>query len=249
MVHASIRAVGPVAGGPDEIHLALKETLTPAGTLVMYAGCPAFTDEVGRKHLSAAQEQELLRILPPFDPLTARANRSNGALVELLRTFPGSIVNEHVARFVAWGGHAEYLVSPQPWNYAFGRGSLLERFLALDGKILLLGSDPDNVTFLHYVEHVVDIDGKRVARFKVPVTERGLRSWRDVEEFDTSSGAHPNWPDRFFARIIARVLEDTGNEGGRVGDAQAYLLNARDVFTVASRLMKAYAEDPARASA
>jgi aminoglycoside N3'-acetyltransferase len=28
MLHASVRAVGEVAGGPDQIHLALKDALT-----------------------------------------------------------------------------------------------------------------------------------------------------------------------------------------------------------------------------
>jgi aminoglycoside 3-N-acetyltransferase len=37
MLHASVRAVGEVAGGPDQIHLALKDALTDAGTLMMYA--------------------------------------------------------------------------------------------------------------------------------------------------------------------------------------------------------------------
>lgn len=33
MVHASVHALGEVAGGPDEIHLALKDALTSEGTL------------------------------------------------------------------------------------------------------------------------------------------------------------------------------------------------------------------------
>ena len=53
MVHASVRAVGEVAGGPDQIHLALKDAVTADGTLMMYASCPAYYDEVGRGHLSA----------------------------------------------------------------------------------------------------------------------------------------------------------------------------------------------------
>jgi aminoglycoside N3'-acetyltransferase len=62
----------------------------------------------------------------------------------------------------------------------------------LDGKIVLLGSDHDAVTFLHYVEHVADIPGKRIARYEVPVIENGSRVWRVMEEFDTSgAGAHP----------------------------------------------------------
>src|SRR3984893_12059025 len=47
MLHASVRAVGEVAGGPDQIHLALKDVLTAQGTLIMYASCPRYYDEVG----------------------------------------------------------------------------------------------------------------------------------------------------------------------------------------------------------
>src|SRR6476660_8392995 len=82
MVHASVRAVGAVAGGPDQIHLAIKDVLTPHGTLMMYAGCPQYADEVGRGNLTPAQEQEVLAKLPPFDPDTARSARDHGALVE-----------------------------------------------------------------------------------------------------------------------------------------------------------------------
>ena len=120
MVHASVRAVGQVAGGPDQIHLALQDALTARGTLMMYASCPAYYDEVGRGNLTAQEEREVLQKLPPFDPFTARSARDNGALVELLRTSPGSRVNPHVARFVARGKHAEHLLSRQPWDYAFG---------------------------------------------------------------------------------------------------------------------------------
>ena len=222
MLHASVRAVGDVAGGPDQIHLALKDAVTADGTLMMYASCPAYYDEVGRGHLSAAQEQELIEKLPAFDPFTARAERDNGTLVEFLRTSPGSLVNPHVARFVVWGKHAAHLISRQPWHYAFGHESALERFLRLDGRILLLGCDHDTVTFLHYAEHVLDIPDKRVAKFKVPVLEDGRRVWREMEEFDTSdAGAHPNWPDRFFARLVDTYLAHTGNRGGHVGDAQS----------------------------
>ena len=249
MLHASVRAVGPVAGGADQIHLALKDVLTPTGTLIMYASCPAFTDEIGRGCLTPAQERELLDKLPPFDPFTARSARDNGALVELLRTYPGSIVNEHVARFVVWGAQARYLAEPQPWHYPYGRGSLLDRFAELDGRILLLGCDHDTVTFLHYAEHIVDVPGKRIARFRVPVDDHGVRSWRDVEEFDTSAaGAHPNWPGRFFARIVDTYLERTGNSGGCVGDALAFLVDAAGLCSFALEVMAAVAADPEAAT-
>ena len=245
MLHASVRSVGAVAGGPDQIHLAVKDALTPDGTLMMYASCPEFYDEVGRGNLTAAQEHELIDKLPAFDAVTARSARDNGALVELLRTYPGSIVNSHVARFVVWGRNAAHLISSQPWHYAFGRDSALERFVELDGRIVLLGCDHDNVTFLHYAEHVVDIPGKRVARYKVPVLHEGRRTWRDMEEVDTADGAaHPHWPDRFFARLVNTYLAQTSNHGAPVGDAPSCLLGAQGLLALASRVMVAVAADP-----
>ena len=244
MLHASIRAVGPVAGGPDEIHLALTDALGPTGTLVMYAGCPEYVDELGRGHLSAEVEGELLEKLPPFDPATARASRDNGALVELFRSWPGTRFNRHPTRFVARGSAAAELLADGPWDFAYGHGSVLERFLERDGKILLLGSDHDNVTFLHHAEHVVDIADRIVARFRVPVLEGGVRVWREMEEFDTAERAHAHWPDRFFARLVDGYLAASGNRGGRVGDAPSVLLPARGLLEHALPIMRAIAADP-----
>jgi len=239
MVHSSLRAIGQVAGGPDEIHLAIKDAITPAGTLVMYASCPRYYDEVGRGNLTPEEEAEILEKLPPFDARLARSAQDNGALVELFRTWPGSRVNDHVARFVAWGKQTDFLFSEQPWDFAFGRGSCLERLTELDGKILLLGSDHDNVTYLHYAEHIGDFDNKRIARFRVPVLVDGNRVWRDMAEVDTSSaGAHENWPDKFFARIVDSHLAASGNSGGRVGNAESYLIPARDLLAHAIQEME-----------
>lgn len=238
MVHASVRAVGDIAGGPDQIHLALKDALTPDGTLIMYAGCPRYYDEVGRGNLSPEAEVEVLDKLPAFDADTARADQSNGTLVEFLRSYPGSRVNQHVARFVVWGKHADFLISRQPWSYAFGHDSALDRFVELNGKILLLGADHDTVTFLHYAEHIVDIPGKRVARFKVPIAENGVRVWRDMEEFNTAGdGVHPNWPDQFFTEITDGYLAQTANHGGTIGDAKSYLMSARGLLDFALPIM------------
>lgn len=86
MVHASVRAVGQIAGGPDQIHLAIKDALTDAGTMMMYASCPEFYDEVGRGVHPGSIELELLEKMPAFDAKTARAARDNGALVEFFRS-------------------------------------------------------------------------------------------------------------------------------------------------------------------
>ena len=249
MLHASIRAVGPVAGGPDEIHLALADAVGPGGTILMYAGCPQYVDEVGRGHLSEDVERELLAKLPAFDAATARASRDNGALVELFRTYPGTRFNRHPTRFVARGAAAEALLADGPWDFAYGHGSVLERLLAHDGRILLLGSDHDNVTFLHYAEHVVDIPDKRIARMQVPVIVEGRRTWRGMVEVDTAIGAHAHWPDRFFARLVDDHLASIADRGGRVGNAPSVLLSARGLLAHALPIMRAVAANPRAADA
>ena len=237
MLHASVRAVGPIAGGPNDIHLALKDVLTDEGTLLMYAGCPRYFDEIGRGNLTKDEEAELYEKLPAFDPLTASSARDNGALVEFFRTYPGTRVSNHVTRFAAWGKHAEHLLTAQPWDFTFGHGSVLERFLELEGRILLLGSDHDSVTFLHYVEHVVDIPDKVVATFIVPVSENGTRVWRRMKEFATGERAHPAWPYQFCAQIVDFHLEATKNTGKSVGWALSFLMDARSLARDAEAIM------------
>jgi aminoglycoside 3-N-acetyltransferase len=238
MLHASVRAVGAAAGGPNDIHLALEDALSPEGTILMYAGCPRYYDEIGRGNLTPEEESELGEKLPAFDPFTAPSARENGALVEFFRTYPGTAVNDHVTRFSARGRHAAHLLSSQPWDFTFGHGSVLERFLELGGKILLLGSDHDNVTFLHYVEHVIDIPDRIVATFLVPVAENGIRVWREMKEFDTSERAHPSWPGNFFAQIVDSHLDATHNEGALVGNARSFLIDAHNLAEHATDLMK-----------
>lgn len=245
MVHASVRSVGEIAGGPDQIHLALKDALTGAGTLMMYASCPDYYDDVGRGVHAGPLEREILEKMPPFDSRTARAARDNGTLVEFLRTSPGSLVNDHVVRFVVWGAKAAHLISEQPWDLAFGRGSALQRFVDLDGRILLIGCDHDTVTFLHYAEHILDVPGLRVVTMQVPWLECGERVWKTVKEIDSGpAGAHPNWPDRFFARIVDGYLSQTDNRGGLVGHAQCFLIEARGLLDYALDVMRATAAAP-----
>ena len=138
--------------------------------------------------------------------------------------------------------HAARLLSGQPWDFPFGRRSALERFVELDGKILLIGCDHDTVTFLHYAEHILDVPDLRIATFEVPVLEDGVRVWKEMKEVDTSgAGAHPNWPDRFFAQIVNAYLAETQNRGGRVGHAHCFVFDARDLLELALKEMRAAA--------
>ena len=240
MIHASVRAVGAVHGGPDEIHCAVEDAVGPGGTVMMFVGCQDGFDDVGRGVYSAAQEAETLAHQPPFDPQSARAQRDFGALAEFFRSSPGTVCSEAVCgRVAARGAKAGWLVADAPWNYGFGPGSPFAKLVEARGRVLLLGSSHDEVTVLHYAEHIADCADKRVVRYRVPWREGGRRVWRDVEEFNTGGdGVHAHWPHDFFARIVDDFLRSNECGRGRVGNADSFLLDATALVKHAVPLMQ-----------
>lgn len=149
MLHASVRAVGRVAGGPDEILWALARAVGDDGTILMYAGCDGAFDHVGRGMMTAAEKSELMEALPAFDPATARACREFGVLAEFFRTLPGTVASRQVSsRMTARGRLAGWLTAEHPWDHSYGAGSPLAKLHQIWEKVALLGSDHDQVTFL-----------------------------------------------------------------------------------------------------
>lgn len=246
MVHASVRAVGPVIGGPDQIHLAVCDAIAPSGTMTMLLGCPDGYDDVGRGHLTAAQEAQILAHQPAFEPHATRANRDVGTLAEFFRTWPGTVPSHSVSvRMGARGARAGWLMADHPQTWPFGRGTPFEKLVGAGGKLLLIGSDHDEVTLLHYAESIADFPDKIVARYRVPVLEGGVRVWRDCEEFDSSEGAHASWPERFFAQIVDAFIARRGGTAncvhGRIGNADSFALATAPLVEFALRAMIATA--------
>ena len=91
MLHASVRAVGEIAGGPDQIHLALKDVITREGTLMMYASCPRYYDEVRRCFLCGPRETHTPK-KRTFSPASAEPRDSHCPVIDL----PGIRVSEAV---------------------------------------------------------------------------------------------------------------------------------------------------------
>lgn len=74
MLHASVKAIGWVVGGPDVVIQALLDVLGQGGTLMMYVAweedAPYSLSQLPRKW-----QDVYLRECPPFDPARSRANR------------------------------------------------------------------------------------------------------------------------------------------------------------------------------
>jgi len=245
MVHASLRAVGPLLGGADVLIEALLEALleaaAPGGTLMMYLGCPSPWDDIGCGKLAAEEEALAREHLPAFDPATTRANPSHGLLAELFRTRPGCRVSSNPgARMGALGEGAARLVADHPDDWGYGPGSPLGRLVEAGGKVLLLGSDRDQVTLLHHAEQLAPFEGKREVTLEVPVLRDGARVWTRCREYDTSRGP-VDWPERFFATIVEDFAASGGARSGPVGHAGSLLMDAGALVDHAIGLMVAAA--------
>lgn len=228
MLHASVKAVGSLMGGPNIIVHALLETLTPAGTLMMYAGwqdIPDFLDEVPAAVRRLYEDHH-----PPFDPAIARAVRANSILAQFLCTWPGSRRSANPeASMVAVGAQAAWLTADHPLNYGYGAQSPLDKLVQGGGRVLLLGSPLDSITLLHHAEYLAALRHKVVIHYTCPLLREGEKVWVAIEDFETGE---PH-DDYTFADIATDYLGTGKGRRGMVGDAESYLFEAGDLTAFA----------------
>jgi aminoglycoside N3'-acetyltransferase len=227
MVHASLRKIGPVEGGPQGLIAALDMAVGPDGGLMMVLGADNDWGWVNER--PEAEREALLTDAEPFDPAVTSAEEDVGYLAEAFRIHPGTSVSDHPeGRFAARGGLAPTLLRDPPWDDYYGPCSPLEHLCDLGGAVLRLGADPDTVTLLHYAEYLAPVAQKRrVLRHRRVLAPDGPVV-RTVSCLDDSAGI-VDWPgEDYFAVILKAYLAAGGGAQGQVGGAPSELLDARD---------------------
>lgn len=237
MLHASVKALGWVVGGPDTVLQAVLDVVGPAGTVMMFAGWE--DDTFALDAWEEARRKAYLAERAPFDPRRSRADRRNSILAEYLRTWPGALRSDHPEASVAAVGRlAEVLTRDHPRSYAYGPGSPLDRLVDAGGASLVLGSPLSRVTLLHLAENLARVEGKRVVRYRMPVLRDGVRAWEAFEDFDTTQRLTSKAPPDYFG-LVARAFLDSGRgREGRVGQAPACLLDARELVAFGTAWME-----------
>lgn len=232
MLHASVKAVGWVVGGPDIILQALLDVLTPAGTLMMYVSWADGTYEMDS--WPEDQQKAYLEECPAFDPATSRAVTKWSILTEHLRNWPGACRSGNPdASVAALGAKADWITKDHPLQYGYGPGSPFEKLVQSEGKVLLLGAPLNSVTLLHYSENIALIPNKKIVRYRVPLQRGDARLWAWIEEYDTGHGI-VDWPENdYFTPIVRAYLDSGKGRTGKVGAATTYLLDASSLHEFA----------------
>jgi aminoglycoside N3'-acetyltransferase len=240
-LHASLRRIGPVAGGAVGVIEAVEQALGPEGTVVMILGAANEWDWVNRHPES--ERAALLADAEPFDNATTPVLPEVGVLAEVMRTMPGTVVNDHPeGRFAARGRLATELLADLPWDDYYGPGSALDRFVSAGGRVLRLGADPDTVSVLHFAEYCADVpDTVRIRRHRRVRGPDGPRIVV-VECMDDENGIVPDerQPAEDYFAIILREYLATGRAlVGTVGGAVAELIEASDIVDFGAHWMAA----------
>jgi aminoglycoside 3-N-acetyltransferase len=233
MVHCRMSALGRVVGGAETVVRALLDALGPDGTLMAYTGWQdAPPDELG-----ALEEETRLIYLqehPAYDPRVALSRREHGRIPEALRTWPGARHSGHPeAGVAAVGPLAEVLTTGHPYDDAYGTGTPYARLVELGGQVAVLGAPLDTVTLVHHAEAIAEVPGKRRVSYLSPVIagNPGERLWRTFSDIDTSEGALPYervlYEEDYIEHIARSALAAGKGRSGQVGEATAYLLDAR----------------------
>jgi aminoglycoside 3-N-acetyltransferase len=219
MVHASLRALGPIAGGVNTLIHALFDAIGPTGTLAAYVDFEMFYEEDDAE-------------IPVFDKRIAHAARDHGVLHETLRNWPGALRSDHPdAGVVAIGPLAGPITRDHPFQYGYGEGSPFEKIVQAGGKVLMLGAPLDTITLLHYAEHKARIPDKRIHRYRRLMMPGP--AWVDFEEFDTGDPVHDKLPLNCFELIAEAYLSAGSGNQGFAGAGRTCLFDGADLVRFA----------------
>jgi len=236
MLHASVRAIGWIVGGPDVVIQALLDVLSAQGTLMMYVGWEDSPYDLAK--WSKDLQQAYLEECPPFDPATSRAYRKWSILTEYLRTWPEAFRSTNPeASCATVGARARWITENHPLQYGYGLGSPLAKLCEARGKVLVLGAPLNTITLLHYAEHIAEVPNKKIVRYKMPILRDGQRIWVEIEEFDTCGGILPN-AEEYFKIIPREYLSSGKGHSGKVGAAQSYLFDAAELAKFAVKWLE-----------
>jgi aminoglycoside 3-N-acetyltransferase len=132
IVHSSLKSLGHVRGGAEAVVAALREALTPEGTLLMPVFCQPPADGVFRAAVTPSRL---------------------GAVSEAFRRTPGVVRSLHPTHSVgAWGRRAEEFTAGHELTTGLGVGSPFHKAAQAEAMILMIGCDIRSCSIVHVAE-------------------------------------------------------------------------------------------------
>ena len=214
LVHSSLRALGPLAGGPETVIAGLEAVLGPQGTLLMPA--------LSYAHVTPEH--------PVFDLLATPSNV--GVIPETFRCQTGTLRSLHPTHSVcARGKLADELTR---WHgedaTPCGPNSPFSLLPERDGQVLMLGCGLEPNTSMHAVEERIEppylFDPPLEYTLILPGGERRTKIYRPHN--------FRGWRQR-YDRL---ELPNAGLARGTAAEAECFLLDARAMWAAALECLR-----------
>ncbi len=225
-VHASMKAVGPVVGGPRTIVDALLEAAGETGLVGMpgFSSDAYFPPNLDRSALTPQQVIQVESAVPGFD-VDKSPTAEMGIIAETFRTWPGTKRSSHPTLSICLNGlnAASFL---EEHSLAWGTGEHTPWGKLKDRKpmkILLVGVGWNRCSALHTAETLAEHKRTKVRRFK----NGGMHgSW--IETPDVADDMNRLFP------AVGQAFEDTGAVlTGTLGNATCYSCDFSDLIDFA----------------
>ena len=239
MVHAAMSKVGPLLNGPDALSNAILDVVGSEGTMLVYTSWDSRHDDLMDDDDRVLPEWRAH--VPGFDRQASRAVRMNGIIAEVVRTMPGAHRSANPgASVAAIGKLAEWITANHPQDYGYGEGSPLAKLVERGGRVLMVGAPWDTMTLVHHADHLANLPDKLVRRYEVPFAGDAGKTWRVVEEFDTTEPVTEGLPDDYIEQIVTAYVAGGAGCEGLIGLAPSLLVNAKPMLAFAIDWLEAH---------
>ena len=228
IVHSSLSSIGWVCGGGLAVILALQETLTKEGTIVMPSHSGDLSDPKDWTNPAVPKDwwQAIRDNLPAFDP-KGTPTFGIGIIPEIFRNCRGVLRSYHpTSSFAAWGKKADKIIEKHSLNHCFGDKSPLNKIFTLNGHILLIGVDHESNTSIHLGEEKC----RNYPQEKVSapiINENGLREWKTFKQAAYNTEFFKIIGDEFEKKHLFQM--------GKIGDSYAKLFNQKELVNFSAQ--------------
>jgi len=221
LVHASLKSIGWVEGGPRAVISALRQVVGGSGNVVMPTGTEenSLTSRRHRARIAAMtpdQARRYRREMPPFDKNTTPSGM--GMISEALRTADGAVRSDHPqSSFGAIGPDAGHLMADHQLKCHLGEYSPLAKLYKIDAQVLMIGVGYRACTAFHLAEYRYR-ESPPSTEYSCAVIVNGLRQWIAYEDVVLD--------DEDFEEIGETLNRDRGSfvKKGHVGEAESLLV-------------------------
>ncbi|WP_147112318.1 aminoglycoside N(3)-acetyltransferase [Tateyamaria sp. syn59] len=226
-VHASMKSVGSVVGGPRTVIEALQQVVGENGLVGMpgFSADAYFPAYLVRSALSQDQIAEIENSVLGFD-IAKSPTSGMGVIAEMFRTWPGTKRSSHPTVSICLNGlDANRLVEAHSLAWATGEQTPLGKIRHRQSmKILLIGVGWNRCSALHTAETLSPHKRIKTRRFKY-----GSMDGAWIETPDVADDMNRLFP------AVGSAFEDTGAvSNGKFGDALCQLCGFQALVEFAS---------------